>query len=70
MNLTWTIVVSWLTLQLPLGMLVGTCIKLGMGEPVMRFATRRRREQRSVSRVRGHTSFRSETTLRRSAVKQ
>jgi hypothetical protein len=29
MTTTWTIIVAWLALQLPLGMLVGRCTKLG-----------------------------------------
>jgi hypothetical protein len=29
MTVTWTIIVAWLALQLPLGMLVGKCMKLG-----------------------------------------
>src|SRR5215470_10682444 len=33
MTLTWTIIIAWLALQLPLVMLAGKCIKLGMGEP-------------------------------------
>jgi hypothetical protein len=29
MTITWTIIAAWLALQLPLGMLIGRCMKLG-----------------------------------------
>jgi hypothetical protein len=29
MTVTWTIIIAWLALQLPLGMLVGKCMRLG-----------------------------------------
>jgi hypothetical protein len=28
MTITWTIIAAWLALQLPLGMLIGRCMKL------------------------------------------
>jgi len=34
MTLTWTMVAIWLALQVPLGMLVGKSVKLGMEEPM------------------------------------
>jgi len=36
MTVTWTMIVSWLALQLPLAIFVGKFIKQGMQEPARR----------------------------------
>jgi hypothetical protein len=52
MTLTWTIAAIWFAIQLPLGILVGRSIKLGMEEPVgatgvgARHGSARRRSRR------------------------
>jgi hypothetical protein len=36
MTVTWTIIVVWLAIQLPLGILIGKVIKFGTGVTAMR----------------------------------
>jgi hypothetical protein len=38
MTQRWTIIILWLAIQVPLGILLGRCIKLGMAAPVRRCA--------------------------------
>jgi hypothetical protein len=50
MTLIWTILIAWLALQLPLGILLGKSIELGMGEPATgdaRDRTQRRGDRRT-----------------------
>jgi|SRR5690242_8581842 hypothetical protein len=42
MTLTWTIIVSWVAVQLPLAIFVGKVIKCGMEEPTRRARAARR----------------------------
>jgi len=49
-TLTWTMVAIWLALQVPLGMLVGKSIKLGMEEPMAARKPLRPRRRARASR--------------------
>jgi len=54
MTIMWTIIIAWLALQLPLGMLIGKSIRFGMEEQ----APRRRSEKLSAVRGRPVTTLR------------